>query len=250
MLELKKNNRCIPALPIASSIVVRLASLQQQPNQQLLPQPSSAASKDDTAPFYHSASSTSNNNNSFSGNAWEPNSCPALHPMTSEAARRETFASWPHMNYKWALPAQMAEAGFYHQPNTPESDRAVCFLCNVCLICWEPSDEPWSEHERHAATCPLVKGDYTSNVPVAVTMATQPAVQQDVLLSETITCVSTTSCPDLFATSTAGGLVVLWNISGTLKVILNLNFFWIMNSNLWICPYSVKCHSTQLTRAN
>ena len=61
----------------------------------------------------------------------------------SEAARRDTFASWPHMNYKWALPPQMAEAGFYHQPNTPESDRAVCFLCNVCLICWEPSDEPW-----------------------------------------------------------------------------------------------------------
>jgi len=63
--------------------------------------------------------------------------------MMSEAARRDTFADWPHMNYKWALPPQMAEAGFYHQPNTPESDRAVCFLCNVCLICWEPSDEPW-----------------------------------------------------------------------------------------------------------
>jgi hypothetical protein len=136
--------------------------------------------------------------------------------MTSEASRRETFAIWPHMNYKWALPSQMAEAGFYHQPNTPESDRAVCFLC---LICWEPSDEP--EHERHAATCPLiVKGDYTSNVPVDVSMATQPAVQQDSVPSETIACISTTTCPDLFATSTAGGLVVLWNISGTLKVVL------------------------------
>ena len=227
VLELKKNNRSIPALPIASSIVVRLATLQQQTIQQPLPQPTSAPAsavvKEDIAPFYHSASSTSNNNNSnnFTGNsAWEPSSCPALHPMTSEASRRETFASWPHMNYKWALPSQMAEAGFYHQPNTPESDRAVCFLCNVCLICWEPSDEPWSEHERHAATCPLVKGDYTSNVPVAVSMATQPAVRQDSQSSETIACISTTTCPDLFATSTAGGLVVLWNISGTLKVVL------------------------------
>ena len=226
VLELKKNNRSIPALPIASSIVVRLATLQQQTIQQPLPQPTStpasAVVKEDIAPFYHSASSTSNNNNSnnFTGNsAWEPSSCPALHPMTSEASRRETFASWPHMNYKWALPSQMAEAGFYHQPNTPESDRAVCFLCNVCLICWEPSDEPWSEHERHAATCPLVKGDYTSNVPVAVSMATQPAVRQDSHSSETIACISTTTCPDLFATSTAGGLVVLWNISGTLKVV-------------------------------
>jgi len=47
------------------------------------------------------------------------------------------------ISLRWALPPQMAEAGFYHQPNTPESDRAVCFLCHVCLICWEPSDEPW-----------------------------------------------------------------------------------------------------------
>jgi uncharacterized integral membrane protein len=51
-------------------------------------------------------------------------------------------------------------------------------------------------------------------------MATQPAVRQDSQSSETIACISTTTCPDLFATSTAGGLVVLWNISGTLKVVL------------------------------
>jgi hypothetical protein len=52
-------------------------------------------------------------------------------------------------------------------------------------------------------------------------MVTQPAVHQDsVPYSETIACMPTTTCPDLFATSTAGGLVVLWNISGTLKVVL------------------------------
>jgi hypothetical protein len=137
VLELKKNNRSIPALPIASSIVVRLATLQQQPIQQPLPQSSSASSsavvKEDIAPFYHSASSTSNNNNSnsFTGNnAWEPSSCPALHPMTSEASRRETFASWPHMNYKWALPSQMAEAGFYHQPKSVE-DMVDQFVMKV-----------------------------------------------------------------------------------------------------------------------
>jgi len=198
VLELRKNNRNGPALPIGASIVIRLLALQQQ-QQQL--------------------DSSANGNN----NPWETaNSIPpALHPMTSEAARRDTFASWPHMDYKWALPAQMAEAGFYHQPNTPESDRAVCFLCNVCLICWEPSDEPWSEHERHAATCPLVKGDFTCNVPVAVTMATQPAVELDL----TLDCLSTTSCPDLFATSTAhGSAVSLWNINGALKVIY-INIF-------------------------
>ena len=109
----------------------------------------------------------------------------------------------------------MAEAGFYHQPNTPESDRAVCFLCNVCLICWEPSDEPWSEHERHAPSCPLVKGDYTCNVPVSVVMATQPAVRLD---DQEFACISTTVCPDLFATCTSGGAIALWNVNGPLKV--------------------------------
>lgn len=87
--------------------------------------------------------------------------------MASEAARRLTFQNWPHMEYRfvrlynvgmakicvhtlstnfifrWALPCQMAEAGFYHQPNNAGDDRVLCFSCFVCLVCWEPSDEPW-----------------------------------------------------------------------------------------------------------
>jgi hypothetical protein len=86
--------------------------------------------------------------------------------MKSEAARRDTFASWSHREYKWKLTAQMGDAGFSHQPNTLESDRAVCFLCNMCLICLEQSDDPWSEHERHAASCPLVKGDLPAMFPL------------------------------------------------------------------------------------
>jgi hypothetical protein len=38
-------------------------------------------------------------------------------------------------------------------------------------------------------------------------MATQPVVHQDSVASETIACISTTTCPDLFATSTVGCLV-------------------------------------------
>lgn len=57
--------------------------------------------------------------------------------MYSEAARRQTFEKWPHMDYKWALPDQMAQAGFYHQPSVTGDDRAMCFTCNVCLVCWE-----------------------------------------------------------------------------------------------------------------
>ena len=29
------------------------------------------------------------------------------------------------------------------QPGNRGDDRALCFTCNVCLVCWEPTDEPW-----------------------------------------------------------------------------------------------------------
>ena len=43
----------------------------------------------------------------------------------------------------------------------------MCFTCNVCLVCWEPTDEPWSEHERHSPSCPFVRGEHTQNVPLS-----------------------------------------------------------------------------------
>jgi len=45
--------------------------------------------------------------------------------------------------WRWALPEPMAQAGFYYQPSSTGDDRAMCFTCNVCLVCWEPTDEPW-----------------------------------------------------------------------------------------------------------
>ena len=41
-----------------------------------------------------------------------------------------------------------------------------CFACHVYLYNWEPHDEPWSEHQRHAAQCPFMRGDPTENVPL------------------------------------------------------------------------------------
>ncbi|KAL4237916.1 Baculoviral IAP repeat-containing protein 6 [Mactra antiquata] len=136
--------------------------------------------------------------------------------MFSEAARRDTFSKWPHMNYKWALPDPMAQAGFYHQPNLSGDDRAMCFTCNVCLVCWEPTDEPWSEHERHSPSCPFVKGEHTQNVPLSVTYATQPAVQHSDS-GEKIQCISTTCSEDYIATSTKHGHVVVWNLKQKMK---------------------------------
>ncbi|XP_063222017.1 baculoviral IAP repeat-containing protein 6 isoform X2 [Bacillus rossius redtenbacheri] len=176
--ELKRQNKHVPALSIASAINEHLTSL--------LPILSIDEATKDRA---------------F---------------MFSEAARRETFGRWPHMNYKWALPDEMAQAGFYHQPNSTGDDRAMCFTCSVCLVCWEPTDEPWSEHERHSPACPFVRGEYTQNVPLSVTLATLPAAP---LLDEgdRLSCVSTSSVPELVATATRGGQIVLWNVARQLK---------------------------------
>ncbi|KAI5632912.1 inhibitor of apoptosis domain-containing protein [Phthorimaea operculella] len=134
--------------------------------------------------------------------------------MYSEAERKETFKRWPHMDYKWALPARMAQAGFYHQPSPSGDDRAMCFTCMVCLVCWEKSDEPWVEHERHSPNCPFVRGEYTHNVPIAVTNATACAVP-----SPNVAIVSAGNTGDLIATGTIEGKVNVWKFDCGLKLV-------------------------------
>ena len=120
---------------------------------------------------------------------------------------------------RWALPEQMAQAGFYHQPNKMGDDRALCFTCNVCLVCWEPTDEPWSEHERHSPSCPFVKGEPTQNVPLSVSYATQPAVKVASNSSGSpVEHVGPTSAKDLVATSSKQGHISVWNVARRLKV--------------------------------
>ncbi|GAB0094178.1 Baculoviral IAP repeat-containing protein 6 [Sergentomyia squamirostris] len=135
--------------------------------------------------------------------------------MFSEAARRQTFEQWPHMDYKWALPDQMAQAGFYHQPGESGDDRAMCFTCSVCLVCWEKTDEPWSEHERHSPTCPFVKGEYTQNVPLSVTYATSPAIA-----TNGFSIVSRGDDRNIMCTGDVSGELSVWNIERNLKKIL------------------------------
>ena len=152
--------------------------------------------------------------------------------MHSEAVRRQTFEKWPHMDYKWALPDQMAQAGFYHQPSSSGEDRAMCFTCNVCLVCWEKTDEPWSEHERHSPMCPFVKGEYTQNVPLAVTYATNPGVPVigalgfDVISNSDFSNVMCTSCSQT-------GDITIWSIERHLKQMHCFNIASLMKDILY-----------------
>ncbi|XP_029377805.1 baculoviral IAP repeat-containing protein 6 isoform X4 [Echeneis naucrates] len=144
--------------------------------------------------------------------------------MYSEANRRETFTSWPHAGYRWAQPDPMAQAGFYHQPASTGDDRAMCFTCSVCLVCWEPTDEPWSEHERHSPNCPFVKGEHTQNVPLSVTLATSPAqFPNSPDSSDKITCYGFGSCPQFLAAATKRGKVCIWDVSKMMKVHLKFD---------------------------
>lgn len=113
----------------------------------------------------------------------------------------------------------MAQAGFYHQSSESGDDRAMCFTCSVCLVCWEKTDEPWSEHERHSPDCPFLKGEYTQNVPLSVTHASSPASTTggfDIISSGdngSITCVGNVET----------GEIIVWNVERQLRKSVSFN---------------------------
>ncbi|KAL7987488.1 hypothetical protein Chor_006407, partial [Crotalus horridus] len=183
--ELKKINQNIAALPVASSVMDRLSYLLPSARPELGVGPGRSVDRS---------------------------------LMYSEANRRETFTSWPHVGYRWAQPDPMAQAGFYHQPASSGDDRAMCFTCSVCLVCWEPTDEPWSEHERHSPNCPFVKGEHTQNVPLSVTLATSPAQFPCTDGTDRIVCFGSGSCPHFLAAATKRGKICIWDISKLMKV--------------------------------
>ncbi|XP_029449757.1 baculoviral IAP repeat-containing protein 6 isoform X2 [Rhinatrema bivittatum] len=183
--ELKKINQNVAALPVASSVMDRLSYLLPSARPELGVGPGRSVDRS---------------------------------LMYSEANRRETFTSWPHVGYRWAQPDPMAQAGFYHQPASSGDDRAMCFTCSVCLVCWEPTDEPWSEHERHSPNCPFVKGEHTQNVPLSVTLATCPAQFPCTDGTDRISCFGAGSCPPFLAAATKRGKICIWDVSKLMKV--------------------------------
>uniref|UniRef100_A0A915KEV0 Uncharacterized protein n=1 Tax=Romanomermis culicivorax TaxID=13658 RepID=A0A915KEV0_ROMCU len=75
----------------------------------------------------------------------------------------------------------------------------------------EPTDEPWSEHERHNSNCPHLQDDpSTGNVPVAVTYAFSSALDMGNDLQ--INCVSRTNNCDWVVSSTTDGHICFFTI--------------------------------------
>lgn len=92
--------------------------------------------------------------------------------MNVEAARRLSFYRWPHKDFKYTSSSRMAEAGFYLQPNEGGDDKVMCFACSICLVSWEPDDDPYQEHERHSPNCKFLTAPHSStNIPIAATMS-------------------------------------------------------------------------------
>ncbi|CAG9537736.1 unnamed protein product, partial [Cercopithifilaria johnstoni] len=139
--------------------------------------------------------------------------------MASEAARRLTFQNWPHMEYRWALPCRMAEAGFYHQPNNAGDDRVLCFSCFVCLVCWEPSDEPWSEHERHSPKCRFVHNYTNPNVPLVLTMSALSPFFHHLQVNHTSSLVFSVGSSDWIAVASKESAEVhLWRMDSVVQM--------------------------------
>ena len=88
--------------------------------------------------------------------------------MMKESARERSFESivWPHANTA-LTPARLAAAGFYAAATQKAPDRVVCFACENALTNWDPTDDPWQEHQTWYPQCPLVQGRSTGNLTKA-----------------------------------------------------------------------------------
>ncbi|XP_046820759.1 baculoviral IAP repeat-containing protein 5 [Vespa crabro] len=83
-------------------------------------------------------------------------------PTTSslfwKTVRLETFKDWPYQSSEdTCSPERMASAGFFSKATKEEPDLVECFICSKQLDGWEPTDDPWKEHENHQPSCAFVK---------------------------------------------------------------------------------------------
>ncbi|KAK4473154.1 hypothetical protein MN116_004336 [Schistosoma mekongi] len=148
--------------------------------------------------------------------------------MQNEAHRRLTFTHWPHVDYQWATPSSLAEAGFYYRSKFP-SDIVVCFECLVGVASWEPSDEPWSEHMRHSPRCSFVSSQHSRSIPSISSWSTETAQTQSIS-DDPIMVLTTTTSKDFVATSTIDGGITIWDVSYYNRRSLEFNLVDVLNA--------------------
>ncbi|KAK3931197.1 Baculoviral IAP repeat-containing protein 5 [Frankliniella fusca] len=91
--------------------------------------------------------------------------------------RLKSFKYWPFKKGS-CCPEKMAEAGFYSLGKKSEPDLAKCYVCLKELDGWEQDDDPWSEHRKHAASCPYV---ILNKTPDQLTMKENLIMQREQL---------------------------------------------------------------------
>ncbi|XP_053681784.1 baculoviral IAP repeat-containing protein 5.2-B [Sabethes cyaneus] len=74
-----------------------------------------------------------------------------------EKDRVKSFKKWPYSSSSSCNIQKMAEAGFCWHGDDNEEDTAICFVCGKVLDGWEDTDDPWTEHRKHAPQCLFVK---------------------------------------------------------------------------------------------
>lgn len=104
--------------------------------------------------------------------------------MNSEAARRLTYFKWPRSECLFAQPENLAAAGFYLRPASSNPDRVACFSCGVCLVNWEPQDDPMQEHVHHGEKCDFVRRLDKMNVPFEKTRSALPMISWERIREE------------------------------------------------------------------
>ena len=139
--------------------------------------------------------------------------------FASELNRLATFKAWPHSDFRFAQPSALAQAGFYYSPGDShlDSDRVLCYSCNISLVCWEPADEPWQEHRRHAPQCQFLTGRCPKNVSLNQSMSAATARK-----AEGMTVVASSPCSPHVLVASPTGEFCVWNTALNLRSTLHL----------------------------
>ncbi|KAF7256808.1 hypothetical protein EG68_05829 [Paragonimus skrjabini miyazakii] len=141
----------------------------------------------------------------------------------------------------------MAQAGFYY-PQSKLDDHVLCFTCNVCLTNWEPTDEPWSEHSRHAISCPFVLSKRTKNVSITESWSMEPARHQTISNSPITVLSISSQSDDFLATSTRNGDITIWDLSVFNRIAMEFKLADVLSSYCGesVSSYKLEVHSACL----